>query len=131
MFKRILGCAVIVCALAFGADGEAGDGSDPVNLADYINAQFDPSLSWADETGYSTEPERAAKVNLALSYTSSDGTRAASAFYGVRTRRNDERSFVGADGAAVTQDTRGSLQQLGAAGSIMPAGMTLPGKASR
>ncbi|MBI3647869.1 MAG: alpha-hydroxy-acid oxidizing protein [Actinobacteria bacterium] len=25
-----------------------GDGSDPVTLADYINAQFDPALSWAD-----------------------------------------------------------------------------------
>ena len=25
-----------------------GDGSDPVSLADYINSQFDPSLSWED-----------------------------------------------------------------------------------
>ena len=25
-----------------------GDGSDPVTLADYINAQFDPDLSWRD-----------------------------------------------------------------------------------
>jgi L-lactate dehydrogenase (cytochrome) len=25
-----------------------GDGSDPVSLADYINAQFDPGLSWRD-----------------------------------------------------------------------------------
>jgi L-lactate dehydrogenase (cytochrome) len=25
-----------------------GDGTDPVSLADYINTQFDPSLSWAD-----------------------------------------------------------------------------------
>jgi L-lactate dehydrogenase (cytochrome) len=25
-----------------------GDGSDPVSLADYINRQFDPSLSWRD-----------------------------------------------------------------------------------
>jgi L-lactate dehydrogenase (cytochrome) len=25
-----------------------GDGADPVSLADYINSQFDPSLSWAD-----------------------------------------------------------------------------------
>jgi L-lactate dehydrogenase (cytochrome) len=25
-----------------------GDGTDPVRLADYINSQFDPSLSWAD-----------------------------------------------------------------------------------
>jgi len=25
-----------------------GDGSDPVSLADYINAQFDPDLSWHD-----------------------------------------------------------------------------------
>lgn len=25
-----------------------GDGSDPVTLADYINTQFDPALSWAD-----------------------------------------------------------------------------------
>jgi L-lactate dehydrogenase (cytochrome) len=27
---------------------EVGDGSDPVSLADYINTQFDPSLSWSD-----------------------------------------------------------------------------------
>lgn len=26
----------------------AGDGASPVNLSDYINTQFDPSLSWAD-----------------------------------------------------------------------------------
>ncbi|MDH3500596.1 MAG: alpha-hydroxy-acid oxidizing protein, partial [Acidimicrobiia bacterium] len=25
-----------------------GDGSDPVSLSEYINTQFDPSLSWAD-----------------------------------------------------------------------------------
>lgn len=29
-----------------GAD--VGDGSSPVDLADYINSQFDPGLSWAD-----------------------------------------------------------------------------------
>ena len=28
--------------------GRSGDGSDPVSLADYINSQFDPSLSWRD-----------------------------------------------------------------------------------
>jgi L-lactate dehydrogenase (cytochrome) len=27
---------------------EVGDGASPVTLADYINTQFDPSLSWAD-----------------------------------------------------------------------------------
>ena len=27
---------------------DVGDGSDAVTLADYINAQFDPSLSWTD-----------------------------------------------------------------------------------
>lgn len=27
---------------------EVGDGATPVSLADYINTQFDPSLSWAD-----------------------------------------------------------------------------------
>ena len=27
---------------------EVGDGSSPVTLADYINSQFDPALSWAD-----------------------------------------------------------------------------------
>ncbi|GMU78319.1 MAG: putative L-lactate dehydrogenase [Acidimicrobiia bacterium] len=29
-------------------DDAVGDGSDPVTLSDYINAQFDPTLSWAD-----------------------------------------------------------------------------------
>ncbi len=28
--------------------GSIGDGTDPVSLADYINAQFDPDLSWHD-----------------------------------------------------------------------------------
>lgn len=28
--------------------GDVGDGASPVTLADYINAQFDPSLSWSD-----------------------------------------------------------------------------------
>ena len=27
---------------------DKGDGASPVNLSDYINSQFDPSLSWAD-----------------------------------------------------------------------------------
>ena len=27
---------------------EVGDGASPVNLSDYINTQFDPTLSWAD-----------------------------------------------------------------------------------
>jgi L-lactate dehydrogenase (cytochrome) len=27
---------------------DVGDGADPVTLADYINAQFDPTLSWSD-----------------------------------------------------------------------------------
>jgi L-lactate dehydrogenase (cytochrome) len=30
------------------AGRSVGDGSDPVSLADYINSQFDPSLSWGD-----------------------------------------------------------------------------------
>ena len=29
-------------------DAAVGDGSDPVTLSDYINSQFDPSLSWRD-----------------------------------------------------------------------------------
>jgi L-lactate dehydrogenase (cytochrome) len=31
-----------------GLDAGVGDGSDAVSLADYINAQFDPTLSWHD-----------------------------------------------------------------------------------
>ena len=30
------------------AGKDVGDGSDPISLADYINTQFDPSLSWRD-----------------------------------------------------------------------------------
>ena len=30
------------------AGRDVGDGASPVNLSDYINTQFDPSLSWAD-----------------------------------------------------------------------------------
>ncbi len=32
----------------FSGTTSAGDGTDAVNLAEYINTQFDPSLSWAD-----------------------------------------------------------------------------------
>ena len=45
---RFLSAEPIRFANVVGADGEAGDGSHPVNLSDYINAQFDPTLSWAD-----------------------------------------------------------------------------------
>jgi L-lactate dehydrogenase (cytochrome) len=31
-----------------GAPGGVGDGTDAVSLADYINSQFDPTLSWPD-----------------------------------------------------------------------------------
>ena len=31
-----------------GAGSSVGDGTDPVSLSDYINAQFDPDLSWHD-----------------------------------------------------------------------------------
>jgi hypothetical protein len=75
---------------------------------------------WADDTGYVTEPARAVKMNLALAFANTDGTRSATAFYTIRTRRNDDLSFVGTDGVAVTQDARGSLQQLGVAGAVMP-----------
>src|SRR3954449_6479992 len=30
------------------AGREVGDGASPVNLSDYVNAQFDPALSWSD-----------------------------------------------------------------------------------
>lgn len=35
-------------AFANVAGRSVGDGSDPVRLADYINGQFDPALSWRD-----------------------------------------------------------------------------------
>jgi hypothetical protein len=85
-----------------------------------VSLRVTPSVLWADETGYAFEPERAAKMNLALSYTNADGTRSATAFYTIRARRNDDLSFVGTDGVAVTQDARGSLQQLGVGGTVMP-----------
>lgn len=45
---RFLRSEPIRFANVVGADGDAGDGSHPVNLSDYINAQFDPTLSWSD-----------------------------------------------------------------------------------
>ncbi len=89
-----------------------------------VSLRATPSLLWAAETGYATEPERAAKMNVALSYTNADGTRSATAFYTIRTRRNDDRSFVGTDSAEVTQDARGSLQQFGVAGGVTPVETT-------
>ena len=35
-------------AFANVAGKSVGDGGDPVSLADYVNSQFDPSLSWSD-----------------------------------------------------------------------------------
>jgi L-lactate dehydrogenase (cytochrome) len=35
-------------AFANVAGRSVGDGSDPVRLADYINGQFDPAISWRD-----------------------------------------------------------------------------------
>ena len=45
---RFLQSEPIRFANVVGAEADAGDGSDPVNLSDYINSQFDPTLSWAD-----------------------------------------------------------------------------------
>lgn len=85
-----------------------------------ISLRATPSVLWADRTGFVTEPERAGKLNIALSLASDDGLRSLTAFYTIRTRRNNSHSFVGTDGGSVTQDARGSLQQLGAAGSMAP-----------
>ncbi|MFM8303136.1 MAG: alpha-hydroxy acid oxidase [Actinomycetota bacterium] len=45
---RFLRSEPIRFANVVGTEGDAGDGSDPVNLSDYINAQFDSTLTWAD-----------------------------------------------------------------------------------
>lgn len=85
-----------------------------------VSLRATPSVLWAADTGYVTEPERAAKMNLALSYANAAGTSSLTGFYTIRTRRNDDLSFTGTDGGVVTQDARGSLQQLGAAGTVTP-----------
>ena len=89
-----------------------------------VSLRVTPAVLWSDETGYATEPTRANKVNLALSYANTLGTRSATAFYTIRSRRNDALSFTGTNGVAVTQDARGSLQQLGFAGSVAPRDST-------
>jgi hypothetical protein len=89
-------------------------------LSPRVSFRATPSVLWADKTGYVTEPERAGKLNLALSLVSGDGARSATAFYTIRTRRNSSHAFVGTDGGSVTQDARGSLQQVGVAGSLAP-----------
>ncbi|MEW5982839.1 MAG: hypothetical protein AB1806_10775 [Acidobacteriota bacterium] len=89
-----------------------------------VSLRATPSVVWADKTGYVTEPERAGRLNLALALVSDDGSRSATAFYTIRTRRNNRFSFVGSDGASVTQDAKGSLQQLGVAGSLVPRDFT-------
>lgn len=45
---RFLSSEPIRFANVVGTAGTAGDGSDPVDLSDYINTQFDPTLTWAD-----------------------------------------------------------------------------------
>ncbi len=85
-----------------------------------VSVRATPSVLWADDTGYITEPELAAKMNLAVSCASADGTRSATAFYTIRSRSNDNLSFVGAAASEVTQDAAGLLQQIGVAGSAAP-----------
>ena len=89
-------------------------------LSPRLSFRATPSVLWADETGYVSEPARAAKMNLELSYSTADGRGSTTGFYTVRARRNDDLSFVGTDGRAVTQDARGSLHQLGLAGALTP-----------
>ena len=93
-------------------------------LSKRVSLRVTPSVLWSDRTGVVTEPTRANKVNLALSYANTLGTRSATAFYTIRSRRNDALSFTGTNGVAVTQDARGSLQQLGFAGSVAPRDST-------
>lgn len=89
-----------------------------------VSLRVTPSVLWSDKTGYVTEPTRANKVSLALAYANTLGTRSATAFYTIRSRRNDSLSLVGNNGVAVTQDARGSLQQVGVAGSMAPRDST-------
>jgi hypothetical protein len=93
-------------------------------LSPRFSLRATPSILWADKTAFVTEPERAGRLNLALSYASTGGTSSATGFYTLRTRRNDSMSFTGADGVAVTQDSRGSLQQIGASGAVAPTETT-------
>lgn len=93
-------------------------------LSPRLSLRATPSVLWADKTGYVTEPERAAKLNLSLSAVDGDGSRSATAFYTIRTRRNNSLTFVGIAGAPVTQDVKGSLQQAGVAGSVAPRDST-------
>ena len=39
---------IVFANVAGAAAATAGDGADAVSLADYVNTQFDPDLSWGD-----------------------------------------------------------------------------------
>jgi hypothetical protein len=80
-----------------------------------------PSLLWSDKTALPTEPTKATKMNVALSYANATGTSSVSGFYTLRNRRNDELSFTGSDGGTATQDRRGVMHQFGVTGTVMPA----------
>lgn len=54
-----------------------GDGTDPVRLADYINSQFDPSLSWDDLEWFRQRWDR--KIMLKGIQSTADAQRAATA----------------------------------------------------
>lgn len=89
-----------------------------VRLSPKLSLRATPSVLRADRAGLVTEPSRAAKLNIALAY--AEVSRSVSAFYMVRSRRNDTLSFVGADRALVTQDATGFMQTLGVSGAAMP-----------
>lgn len=62
-----------------------------------------PTYSWAEQTGLSTEPERAISLNTKLSYTTQKGTMI-SGYYNIRDTKNANNTFTGIGNIRTAQD---------------------------
>ena len=101
---RFLSSDPIRFANVVDTGAEAGDGSDPVNLSDYINAQFDPTLTWTDLEWLRGIWDGPVLVK------------------GVQSVRDAERAVdTGADGVIVSNHGGRQLDRVPATVSILPA----------
>ena len=77
-----------------------------------VTVRVTPSYLQADKTGLVTEPEKAFGLNTKVAYATPTGM-LVSGFYDYKNKINDNISFLGTDGALVTQDTEKTLQSAG------------------
>lgn len=88
-----------------------------------VSLHLNPSYTWSDKTGLTTEPERALKVKTMLSYGSPNGW-LASGFYDYKNRKNNDLYVTGdTTGAGVRtyQDVDDTFHSAGVTLNMMPS----------